>query len=748
MVQQKIVRPLVIGIIIVKPLMGVFMMDEGRLKKLEEQLYNQTPFLADMLRQKAARELLEARNPQALELVIRAYCFFSGDRGFRNLVLNFLRQVKIQETELIDVVCRVWAETRDGELAKILKLKGWVASHPLQIKVLTALNLGWRGILEEKGKAVISPLLEIYSQETDAYLKNTAREWLSSLATVELQGEVCRLASEENNAAALEIARECGYIPSEAPQAALFCYFTQQWELFRQIDPEFELMAEVYQNASPQLRQRIDQHGTSLSRLEWVWTVLGGKKGKRVGEITANQWQAIIQTLSRGKEWEILWQMLSFAPAVYSIPIVKKLETKRLSIKDELLKKKIAEVAQILRNINTNTPPQGNLVRCLHVLENHPQAVEAIAVTPDAKNVITASGELIYIWNLDSGKLTKTLKGHLKPVTSLSLNEDGTILAAGSRDKTVSLWRLPEGNLITRLSANVASVWSLAMTKNAKLIASASYQEVRLWQYPQARLFKSLRGFSREVQKVIISPDDTLLIACGGKRDNSIRIWRLPDGDHLYNLFGHEDGVWDLVVTPDSRTLASASQDCTIKLWSLDEGREIATLEEHFGRVWCLGITPDGKTLVSGSSDSTVKVWNLADNTVKFSLEGHSGSVFCLDISPDGRLLATGGSDGIVQLWNLETGENINTLDIHQSYITAIQFTTDGRNLITAGGDGKVAVWGWDLSRLCYLSPRLLTEEDKQWLRESLAENRFSPEEKYWVLLLEKLQEICNNNGN
>lgn len=727
--------------------MGVFMMDEGRLKRLEEQLYNQTPFLADMLRQKAARELLEARHPDALELVIRAYCFFSEDKGFRNLVLNHLRQIKIQDTELIDVVCRVWAETRDGELAKILKLKGWVASYPLKLRVLTALNVGWKGILEEKGKVVISPLLEIYSQETDISLKNTAREWLSSLATVELQGEICRLASEENNTAALEIAKECGYIPSEAPQAALFCYFTQQWELYRQIDPESELMAQLYQKASPQLRQRIDQHGASLGRVEWVWTVLGGKKGKRVGLLTANQWQAIIQTLSRGKEWETLWQMLSFAPPVYGIPIIKKLETKRLSIKDDYLKQKIAEFSEILGNIKTNTPPQGNLVRCLHVLEGHSQAVEAIVVTPDGQSVITTSGELIHIWDLNSGKLNKTLKGHLKPVTSLCLNQDGTILAAGSRDKTVSLWRLPEGNLITRLSANVASVWSLAMTKSAKLIASASYQEVRLWQYPQARLFKSLRGFSREVQRVIISPDDTLLIACGGKRDNSIRVWRLPEGDHLYNLFGHEDGVWDLAVTPDSQILASASQDCTIKLWSLTEGEEIATLEEHFGPVWCLGITPDGKTLVSGSSDGTVKVWNVADNTVKFSLEGHSDSVFCLDISPDGRLLATGGVDGIVQLWNLETGENINTLDVHQSHITVIKFTADGRNLITAGGDGKVAIWGWDLSRLCYLSPRLMTEEDKKWLEDSLKENKFSPEEKHWVLLLEKIQEISQGEG-
>ncbi|PHV64053.1 hypothetical protein CSQ80_02050 [Cyanobacterium aponinum IPPAS B-1201] len=715
------------------------LMDEDKLKKLEEQLYNDTPFFGDRIRQNAARELIEEKTPQTVELLIRAF-IFSQDKNFRNLILNSLKSIKIQETALTDVICRIWAETRDEDLSKLIKLKGWVATNPPELRLLTALNLGWRGIIDEKGIEIIAPLINLYLTENDAFTKKIAQMWLHSLSQPELQEEVCRLASEENNQEALILATECGYTPSDPSQAALFCYFTQQWDKYREIDPDYQLLENFYYNATSELQERIEKHGITFKRLEWIWIVLGGKKGRRLREITKSQWENIIQTMVMGQHWNLLLSFVPIVPAVFSQKIVKKLETKRLAIKEPELKQKLTQLSQLFQNIKGNIPPQGNLVRCYHALEGHTKAIEAIAISPDCKTLVSAGDELIRVWDIDTGKLLNTLNGHLKPITSLCLSGDGTILASGSRDKTVSLWRLPEGNLIGNLSANTASVWSLAMTKSAKLIASASYQEIRLWQYPQGRLFKNLRGHQREVEKVILSQDDSLLIAGGGTKDNSIRVWRLPEGDHLYNLFGHQDAICDLAVTSDNKILASASKDHTIKLWSLEEGKEIATLEGHLGRVWCLAITSDNENLVTGSDDGTVKIWSLTTHNLLDTFAGHEDGIFCLDISPDGRLLATGGRDKTVRMWDLTTGENVNTLNVHQGIITQIKFTDDGTNLITGSGDRTLKIWRWDLSRLCNISPRLMTKEDKQWLKSALESGHLTPQEQEWITLLAKLQ--------
>lgn len=712
-------------------------MDAEKLKKLEEKLYNETPLLGDRIRLQAAKELAQDRSIQAIESLTKAL-MFSKDKNFQNLVLGVLRQIKMQEKDLIDAVCRVWAETRDIEVGKILKLKTWVANKPLSLRVLTALNLGWRGIMEEQGKNII-PLLLSFFKDEDNFIQQTAQQWCSSLTNPELQEEICRLASEENNPLALEVATRCGYIPREPSQSALFCYFTQLWDKYQEIDPESQLLEEIYYNAPEELKRRIDDHGKIYKRLEWVWMRLGGKQGRRITEISLEQWDNIIEVLANGKHGETIWALMTQTPAILVKPMLQKLENNRWRPKDSEQKVKFAQFSKIVKSLKTNNPPKGKLVRCVGTLQGHTQAIKSIEITPDSQILISAGDELIRLWDIKTGQLLNTLKGHLKGVTSLCVSADGITLVSGSRDKTISMWRLPDGNLLANLSANFASVWSLAMTKSANTIASASYQEIRLWQYPPGRLFKNLKGHQREVDKVLISDDGNLLISAGGKNDNTVRIWSLPNGEHQGTLTGHRDGIWDMAITPDNLTLVTASQDHTVKLWSLKDHREIATLEAHQGKVWCLGITPKGDILVTGSDDRTAKIWSISTGKLLYTLTGHEDSIFCLTISEDGELLATGSKDHTVRLWNIKTGENIGILKGHQGSITTIKITGDGETLITGSVDRTLKLWRWDLTRLCNLSPIAFTPEDQQWIKNALENPDISIDERNWLTLLQEM---------
>ncbi|BAQ66690.1 WD40 repeat domain-containing protein [Geminocystis sp. NIES-3709] len=712
-------------------------MDADKLKKLEEKLYNDTPLIGDRIRQQAAKELVQDRSLQAIESLTKAL-IFSTDKNFQNIVLGALRQIKIQEKELIDIVCKVWAESRDVELGKILKLKAWVASKPLTLRLLTALNLGWQGIIEEQKKEIVAPLLSFFNDQ-DSFIQQTAKQWCGNFTDPEIQEEVCRLASEENNPLALEVATRCHYLPTEPSQGALFCYFTQQWDQYQEVDPEYKLLEDIYYNAPEELKNRIDDHGKIYKRLEWVWMILGGKEGRRISDISLNQWQTIIDVLANGKHWETIWSLVSHTPIILIKPILKRLENNRWLPKDPDQKVKFAEFTKIVKTVKTKTPPQGKLVRCIHTLEGHTQGIESIEITPDSQILISAGDDLIRLWDVNTGKLINTLKGHLKGVTSLCLSGDGSTLASGSRDKTISVWRLPDGNLLANLSANVASVWSLAMTESANMIASASYQEIRLWQYPPGRLYKNLRGHQREVEKVVISKDGTLLVSAGGKNDNTVRVWSLPNGDHECTFNGHQDGIWDMAITPDNHTLVTASQDHTVKLWSLSDNTEITTLEDHQGKVWCLGITPDGNTLVTGSDDRTAKIWSISTRKLNHTLTGHQGAIFCLTISEDGQLLATGSKDHTVRLWSIKKGENVGILTGHKDSITTLKMTPDGQTLVTGSLDRTLKLWRWDLTRLCQIPIVAITPEDKQWIKNALESDVITLEEKHWLTLIDKV---------
>jgi WD40 repeat protein len=76
-----------------------------------------------------------------------------------------------------------------------------------------------------------------------------------------------------------------------------------------------------------------------------------------------------------------------------------------------------------------------------------------------------------------------------------------------------------------------------------------------------------------------------------------------------------------VTISPDGKTLVSASGDKTIKIWDMATGREKHTLTGHQYSVNSVTISPDGKTLVSASSDNTIKIWDISDINVKSLLQ-------------------------------------------------------------------------------------------------------------------------------
>ncbi len=67
--------------------------------------------------------------------------------------------------------------------------------------------------------------------------------------------------------------------------------------------------------------------------------------------------------------------------------------------------------------------------------------------------------------------------------------------------------------------------------------------------------------------------------------------------------------------SPDSRRLATSSEDQTVRLWDAETGQEVLTLHGHTDIVPSVAFSPDGNRLVSAGADGTVQIREAAPAT-------------------------------------------------------------------------------------------------------------------------------------
>lgn len=151
-------------------------------------------------------------------------------------------------------------------------------------------------------------------------------------------------------------------------------------------------------------------------------------------------------------------------------------------------------------------------------------------------------------------------------------------------------------------------------------------------------------------------------------------------------------GINAIALSPDGRTLASATAAAQIKLWRVSDGKLIRTLQAQ--PVAAIAFSRDGKKLAVATINGEVQLWGLDDGKLIRALESryYYGSGAALAFSHDGMLLAAGGNDRAVRLWHHETGTLLRTLTENPAAINALTFMP-GDQILIAGCGTRLRFW-------------------------------------------------------
>jgi WD40 repeat protein/serine/threonine protein kinase len=295
--------------------------------------------------------------------------------------------------------------------------------------------------------------------------------------------------------------------------------------------------------------------------------------------------------------------------------------------------------------------------------------VDAVAVSPDGKRIVTASwNSRAEIRDAVSGKVIAPLPHEGLYVHAAAFSPDGKLIATGGNDPSgfVQLWDASSGRLVRKLDGHTDAALHVTFSRDSKRLLTSSY-------------------------------------------DKTARLWDVATGRTLKSFVGHDWWVWDAEFSPDEKSIVTASQDGTVIVWPVETGAAGPMFTGHQGPVYAVSFAADGKHVVSGGNDNRVLVWRPEDiepidakklvsgesvaKSKYRALEGHTSAVRSVALSPDGRNIVTSSHDNSVRIWELATGKSLRTFRGHGGSVRSAVFAPDGKAVLSASHDHKVKQW-------------------------------------------------------
>lgn len=280
--------------------------------------------------------------------------------------------------------------------------------------------------------------------------------------------------------------------------------------------------------------------------------------------------------------------------------------------------------------------------------------VTAVAFSPGGKQVVAGSQAGIRVLSWPGLKPLKTIATKLDHVHDLEFSPNGKrLLAAGGTPGETGGWEVfswptakpqaageRDGDLVYAVAwKSDSSSWADGGLDRLIHVSSANGKPL------------TIAGHSRGVTAVGFLPDGKTLVS--GGRDNSLRVWSLPDGKPMRSLNNHTRPIHDLAVRPQKGDgvpmVVTVSEDRSIRLWQPTIGRMVRFVRLKKAIPLAVAWTPDGSRIVVACNDGRLRVVDPDTVEIVQNSPGIAGWAYSVAVHPDGKSAVIAGADGAVK---------------------------------------------------------------------------------------------------
>lgn len=367
-----------------------------------------------------------------------------------------------------------------------------------------------------------------------------------------------------------------------------------------------------------------------------------------------------------------------------------------------------ASILEIIKDIGAEVKPGDSLVKLEDIMSKARLDAQVIQATEVSDSKIKAAENALDVYEKEVARNQKLVKDGATSIADLELSVARREQARQDIVKAKSEKRYEEARL--REIAQQYQLYDIKSRITGKII----------------KVYKKKGSNVRSSEPIMQIINDKSLIAEGAfeagfsrRLHEGMTVVLEPENDQeaRFVFNGHTGPVTGLALAPQSRFLASSSDDGSVVLWDLINISSLPWIRLERGdqrriACKCVAISPavnkDVYQVIAGFADGSITQWNVKiDGKQQPTVErkawdkSHDQSVNCIAFRSDGLYVATGCDDRRVGLWNASDGKRIywvqaeanGTGSTHSGAVTSVNFSKDGQFLLTSGTDNSIRRW-------------------------------------------------------
>jgi WD40 repeat protein len=289
-------------------------------------------------------------------------------------------------------------------------------------------------------------------------------------------------------------------------------------------------------------------------------------------------------------------------------------------------------------------------------------------------------------------------KGHSAPITHISFNSNGRLLASSGDDNLIKLWHVPTGKeMASFISASSLPVTALAFDRSDDFVyAKYSDGSIHTWDIPASSL-KSTSNASVSAQfphrQEYFTTDsshffyiDRFYLRKKERNGNKVLFSKVPID--ISNDFK------SIAVSEKFGRVVAACGDGKVYVYEIGKGKQLAVLPEHLSSVNDVCLSPGDELFATASADRSIILWDTRTLKPVKRLFGKSFRYETVAFDHSGTVLAVGDEMGTARIIDFKSVRvKMSAFKLHEQKISDVQFSVDNKLLYSAGYDNRLSVF-------------------------------------------------------